>query len=263
LAENLAIEHDQFLLSNTTHAVITAMAGLASDGIALCVNAGRYPPYSSLPSWPYGAGMAKTPLLTHVDPLSGSISMISPGQAAPSVLDAAQSFATIRHHRESLRADVLLCPLHKHAGVSAGVGVLAIRKGSNLVGLRAYAQAAEAGAACRNLLEQAVGRIRLFKGRLVNLMCLEVDEDVRAALKVKGIDVLTPAGAGLPFVSLRGVDPALAASACYSVGLQAKSFRLHNIVRISGAVRGAIDSSPIDCSQMLKRALAIVMKGSS
>ncbi|RDU98424.1 hypothetical protein DWV00_14075 [Trinickia dinghuensis] len=259
---HLVIDHDLFLLSNTTQGLMTAMAGLASDGIALRMSADAYPPYATLPAWPHAANMSEVSLQTHVDPLSGNVSIVSSTETTPSVLDAAHSFATIGHHRESLTADIFLCPLHKHAGISAGLGLLAIRKNLNLHGLHMYAEVAEAGASSRTLLEHAVEHIRAVEGRLVNLMSLEVDEDIRAALEAKGVGVLTPVGARLPFICLRGVDPARAASACSSVGLQAKFFRVQNIVRISGAIRGAIDSAPIDCSRMLKRALSILVKES-
>jgi hypothetical protein len=261
VAEHLAIKHDLFLLSNTTQGVMTAMAGLASDGIALHVAADAYPPYAALPPWPHVADMAEASLLTHVDPLSGNISIVSSSDSTPSVLDAAQSFATVGRHRESLQADILVCPLHKHAGVGAGLGVLAIRRGLNLPGLRMYAEVAEAGASSRTLLRHAVGRIRAVEGDLMNLMSLEVDEERRALLQGLGVEVLTPFGAKLPFICVRGVDPERAAIACSGVGLQAKFFRQQNIVRISGAIRGAIDSAPIDCSQVLKRALSILVKG--
>lgn len=262
VAESLGIDHDLFLLSNTTQGLMTAIAGLASEGIALRIGANAYRPYASLPSWPNVGNMAETPLVTHVDPLSGSVSEVSSVASTPSVFDAAQSFATIGHHRAVLRADVFLCPLHKHAGICAGLGLLAIRKDLPLRGLRTYAEVAEAGACPRSLLEHAVARIRLLDGRLANLMSLEVDEVDRAALEAAGIDVLTPIGAGLPFICLRGVDPALTANACASVGLHAKSFRGQSIVRISGAIRGAINDAPIDCAPVLRRALSILLEGS-
>ena len=261
--ESLGIEHDLFLLSNTTHGLMTAMAGLASEGIALRIAGKAYPPYASLPSWPQIGDGAETFLLTHIDPLSGIVSDLPPAAATPSVLDAAQSFATVRHHRAALRADIFLCPLHKHAGVCAGLGLLAIRKDLALPGLRTYAQVAEAGAWPRTVLEDAVVRIRLLNGLLANLMSLDVDEDDRAALTAAGMDVLTPIGAGLPFVCIRGVDPARAASACASVGLHAKSFRGQNIVRLSGAIRGSIDDAPIDGAPALKRAVSILIEGSA
>lgn len=260
VAEHLAIEHELFLLSNTTHGVMTAIAGLASDGIVLRVAADAYPPYAALPPWPHVADMAETSLLAHVDPLSGRIATVSSRGSVPSALDAAQSFATAGRHRESLLADILVCPLHKHAGIGTGLGVLAIRRGLNLPGLRMYAEVAEAGASSRTVLERAVERIRAVEGDLMNLMFLELDEGDRTALGAAGVEVLTPFGARLPFICIRGVDPARTASACWNVGLQAKFFRQQNIVRISGAIRGAIDSDPVDCSPELKRVLSILVK---
>lgn len=261
LAEHLAIEHDLFLLSNTTQAVMTAMAGLASDGIALRVPGGAYPPYAAMPPWPHLAGMTETALLTHVDPLSGNIAVLPSSGDTPTVVDAAQAFATIGRHRECLLADIIMCPLHKHAGVGAGLGVLAIRRDLGLPGLRAYAGVAEAGAFSFTLLERAIQCIQAVEGHLMNLMSLEVDEDNRAALKAGGVEVLTPFGAGLPFVCVRGVDPVRAVSACGTVGLQTKFFRVQNVVRISGTIRGPIDSAPLDCSQALEQALSNLVHG--
>ncbi|MGG1945538.1 DUF6024 family protein [Trinickia sp. NRRL B-1857] len=261
VAKSLAIEHDLFLLSNTTQGVMTAMAGLASDGIALRIAPNAYSPYMALPSWPCVADMLKTSLLTHVDPLSGRVSAVSSVAAAPSVLDAAQSFATVVHHRAGLHADIVLCSLHKHAGISAGLGLLAIRRDVPFSGLRTYAEVAEAGACSLSLLEHAIARVQLLDGRLTNLMTLEIDEADRAALKTAEIDVLTPIGARLPFICMRGVDPVRAATACASVGLHVKFFREQNVVRISGAIRGAIDDTPIDCAPVLKRQISILIGG--
>lgn len=255
LAEHLAIEHDLFVLSNTTQGVVTALAGLASDGIRLRIGAGAFPPYAALPSGPYSGEIAEIPLLTHVDPLSGEVAILPSAGNLPSVLDAAQSFATVGHHRESLRADIFLCPLHKHAGVGVGLGLLAIRKDLKLAGLRAFAEVAEAGASSRTLLASAIECIRLHRGRIVNLLSLDQDRRNRTALEARGVDVLTPLHAGLPFVCVRGIDPAHATKVCHSVGLFAKFFRAQNVVRISGAVRGTLNSAPVDRSRLLHQVL--------
>jgi hypothetical protein len=258
IARHLTIKHDLFLLSNTTQGVMTVMAGLASEGIALRIASNAYPPYAALPSWPHVSNMAGASLQTHVDPVSGNVAVVVAGEGTPSVLDAAQSFATVCHHQASLRADVFLCSLHKHAGICAGLGLLAIRKELPAHGLRKYAEVAESGACSRLLLEHALARARLLDGRLANVMILGVDEDDRSALADAGIDVLTPGEARLPFVSLRGVDTALAARAFVSVGLHVKAFGKQNVVRVSGAIRGAIDDAPVDCTPMLKRAISIL-----
>jgi hypothetical protein len=260
LAEHLAIEHDLFLLSNTTHGLITALAGLALDGIDLDVSTSKYPAYSAIPRWPAKTAVASTPLLTHVDPLTGLISAIPKGAPIPTVVDAAQSFATIRYHADVLRADVFVCPLHKHAGIAAGLGLLGIKPELTMPGLRSVASVAETGTSCLSLLETAVSQIIARDGRILNTLTLDLDPGFREELTTVGVTVLTPANAGLPFVCLRGVPPPWTAQDCRRSGLFLKSFRSQSITRISGASRGSLNSLPQDRSADLKTVLLTLLR---
>src|SRR5699024_8245234 len=104
LIKHLAIEHDLFLLSNTSQGLVTALAALALDAIHLDTSTSKYPVYTAIPRWPAKSAAVSAPLLTHVDPLSGQTAEIPEAGPTPTVVDAAQSFATIRHHTAALRS---------------------------------------------------------------------------------------------------------------------------------------------------------------
>jgi len=258
LVKHLAIEHDLFLLANTSHGLVTALAGLVLEAVHLDTSASKYPPYTAFARWSARITTISTPLLTHVDPLSGHIVPIPKEGSTPVVVDAAQSFATIVHHREALLADVFICPLHKHAGIATGLGLLGIKPGLAMPGLRSVASVAESGTACLSLLEAAVGQILAHEGRILNRLTLDLDPGFRNELDAKGITVLTPAGAGLPFICLQGAPQQLEQN-CRRFGFSVRLFRKQNVVRISGAVRGSLDSAPEDRTADLQKALLYLL----
>jgi hypothetical protein len=260
LVKHLAIEHDLFVLSNTSHGLVTALAGLALGAVHLDTSASKYPPYTAFARWSSRTATISTPLLTHVDPLSGHIVPIPKAGITPAVVDAAQSFATIVHHREALRADVFICPLHKHAGIATGLGLLGIRPGLAMPSLRSVASVAESGTACLSLLETAVGQILAHDGRIINRLTLDLDPGFRNELGVTGITVLTPGGAGLPFICLQGAPPQKLEQNCRRFGFSVKFFRKQNVARISGAVRGSLDSTPEDRTADLQSALLYLLQ---
>lgn len=260
LVKHLAIQHDLFLLANTSHGLLAALAGLALEAVNLDTSESKYPPYTAFGRWSAKIPTVRAPLLTHVDPLSGHIEPIPKAGSTPIVVDAAHSFATIVHHRDVLRADVFICPLHKHAGIAAGLGLLAIKPGLAMPGLRSVASVAESGTACLFLLETAVRRILAHEGRILNRLILDLDPKFREKLAAVGVVVLTPAGAGLPFICLQGAPPQRLVRNCRRAGLFIKFFRDQDIVRISGATRGSLGTDPEDRSAYLQEALLDLLR---
>jgi hypothetical protein len=252
LTRHLGISHDLFLVSNTTHGLLTALTGLALDGISLDVSNASYPGYQCLPTWPETANVfRKTKLLTHVDPLSGVVTEIPKRQALPTVADAAQSFATISYHNDAMLADIFFCPLHKHAGIGSGLGILAISPSCRIPSLMNVASVSENGTSALSLLCEAIEEIERRNGHIMNRLVVNVGEELRRSLNEHNIEVLTPPGAALPFICLRGINPYRLRDAdcpdCFSV----KFFKEQGITRISGAVRGSIYSTPADRSSDL------------
>ncbi|WP_266065074.1 DUF6024 family protein [Brucella intermedia] len=261
LARYLDLEHDLFLLSNTSHALVTAIAGLLHNGLLLDTTTSGYSPYAELPSSLEARKAARrVPLLTHADPTTGQVIELPRRTEFPTVLDAAQSFGTIRHHGKVTLADIFICPLHKHVGVSTGLGLIGIKPGLQLPSLRAHAKAAEMGAASLMVLEAALLRVDEHQGRIVNVLTFDPDDAFREVLSEHGVSVLTPNGAGLPFVCLRGSFPDHLIDACAIHELSVKRFTSEGVVRISGALRGTLVSAPTDRRDQLLAALTTTFR---
>lgn len=255
LACHLGLGHDLYLLSNTTHGLVTVVAGLASDGILLDASSSPYSGYVSLVPIPQAATSGSTRLVTHIDPVSGAVADLSSRMQRPMVLDAAQSFGTIGHHAEVSRADIFICPLHKHVGIAPGLGLLGLKPDLFAPGLRAYAASAERGAAFLPLLQQALDQIERHNGNLINTLVFNVDEAFRSAIEGLGITLLTPDARDLPFVCLRGPMLGMHFDEFLTHGLSARQFDAENVVRISGAIRGTLASTPQDRTDDLLRAI--------
>ncbi|WP_323989145.1 DUF6024 family protein [Nguyenibacter sp. L1] len=258
LSSYLQLRHDLYLLSNTSHGLVTVAAGLAHDGIILDASSSPYPGYAALAPLPQTATGRRVRLLTHVDPLSGVVADLASGIQQPIVLDAAQSFGTIGRHADIARAEIFICPLHKHVGIAPGLGLLGLRPDLIVPGLKSYAAAAEQGTAYLPLLRQALDEIERHNGNLVNTLTFNVDKGFRSVLDNMGITLLTPNAELLPFVCLRGPLPGRLVDECLKHNLSTKHFVAQNIIRISGAKRGALHSIPDDRTVDLLAALRSV-----
>lgn len=258
---HLDIEHDLLLLSNTTHGLLTVLAGLSLDGICLDTRFSKYPPYSEFPSYRPATPIDRVRLLTHVDPITGEIAPIPETSPMVTVVDTAQSFATVHYHRDVERADIYICPLHKHCGIATGLGLLAIRPTVAVATVRALASVAESATSSLALLMAAEERIIAHGGKILNRLTVNVAQHFREQMAARGIEILTPADANLPFISLRGIDPWLADRAASPLGLAVKYFRRHNVTRISGTERGKLGCDPLDRAKELQNELLRVTHG--
>lgn len=256
----LDIPHDIYIVSNTTHAVVTSMAGLALEGFALDLRASAYDPYARIAPWPASGGLRPLPLITHVHPTTGAVAAVPP-DVPIAVVDAAQSFATVSRHRSTLAAPIFFAPLHKHCGIVPGLGLLAIDPAAPVPALRDMVRIAEAGAQALPLLDEAEARIVRTEGRIVNVLVLPIEAPAAAALSSAGIEVLTPPDAALPFAAFRGLDPASAARHVEPLGLTVKYFAQHGITRISGAIRGHLGAAPVDRGRALQAEVLRMREG--
>lgn len=251
LTTTLVLDHDVYLVSNASAGVLAVAAGLALDGKALRVKGECYPKYRPLKR--SDKRQDKKPsihFLTHVDPLSGEKADLSKLEP-PFVLDASQSFGTTCWHAEAMTAGIVVSGLHKHVGIAAGLGIVAIRKDLNEVGVRDAAHIAEDGTMACSVLEAANRRLQANDSHLVNCITLNSTKSLRAKLSANGIKILTPDKANLPFVCFQGPIQRDVISRALEAGLTVKYFRCENIVRISGYCPGSRMSSPRDYSDLL------------
>ncbi len=261
LAEHLSIDHDIYILSNTTHGLTATIAGLAIDGIRLDVRNAGYPGYHGIPDWSDTDHTAdRTSLITHINPITGQIEPIKAIGNGLTVVDAAQSFATIAHHRDVLQADVFFCPLHKHAGLAVGLGLLAVKKSLQLAGLRAMAGVAEDGTSAPEPLENALEQFEKADGKIVNRLVINVREPLREALRAKGVSMMTAPGSAMPFACMRGLDGNHRFLPAGDGVLEAKYFTEQKATRVSGAIRGRLDDEPLDYSTQFEAFIVQMLK---
>lgn len=251
LTATLILDHDVYLVNNASAGVLAVAAGLALDGKALRIRGECYPKYKPLKrSDKRQDEKPSIHFLTHVDPLSGEKADLSKLES-PFILDASQSFGTTCWHAEAMTAGIVVSGLHKHVGVAAGLGIVAIRKDLKEVGVRDAAHIAENGTMACSVLEAANRRLQANDSRLFNCITLNSTKRLRARLAANGIKILTPDKANLPFVCLRGPIQKEAISRTLEAGLTVKHFRCENIVRISGYCPGSRMNSPRDYSDLL------------
>lgn len=250
LRQSMGIEHDLFLTSNTTSGLVTTIAGLSFDGIGLNLERATYPGYASIRRFGSVSMKNEATLWTHVDPLSGHVSSFGKNNGL-SVLDASQSFGTVCWHSEAFLADIVVSGLQKHAGIAAGLGILAIRKGLECKGLRHMASVAEHGTVSQHVMQSALERSEGSRARLFNRLVLNVYDELIQQLSAYGVETVTPVGANLPFVCVKGQFPGDIGSRSAEAGLSAKYFRDPGILRISGYAPGFKDDPPLDRSDAL------------
>lgn len=261
LKHHLAIEHDLFLLSNTTHGLVTILAGLGLEGFNLDTKSSRYKPYSELLQKDKTDLANCVPLITHVDPITGEIATIDTSLTTPIIVDAAQSFATVHYHHNLKQTDIFICPLHKHCGISTGLGLLGISSKISVPAFLKLASVAEAGTSYLPLLLAAEKMIFESGGYLFNRLTLEVSAEFRDQMAKQGIIILTPVGTALPFISLKKIRPEIAHLAATPLGLSVKYFDKCNVTRISGAVRGQLGCKPLSRSKELQNELLRLTRG--
>lgn len=250
LRQSMGIEHDLFLTSNATAGLVTTIAGLSLDGIGLNLERAAYPGYAPIRRFGSVSMKSEAILWTHVDPLSGHISSFEKSNRL-SVLDASQSFGTICWHREAFIADIVVSGLQKHAGIAAGLGILAIRKDLECKGLRHLASVAEQGTVSHHVMQSALERSEGSRARLFNRLVLNVYDELIQQLSAYGIETVTPVGANLPFVCVTGQFLGDIGSRSAEAGLSAKYFRDPGILRISGYAPGFKGDPPLDRSDAL------------
>lgn len=252
IKQGLAIEHDLFVLSNTTHGVITLFVGLCGEGFRLAPKSGAYAPYRILSEVAAGPCCRETiGLETHIDPDTGRISPLSRRAGKPLVCDAAQSFATAARHDAALTADVFVCPLHKHAGLAAGLGLLGIKQKVRLPRLREVAALAEAGAGNYGILSDVAHRVKALSGHLINRFTLTLTQEHARKLGAVGIAVVSPLNEPLPFAILDGADPARMAELVHGSVFTFKCLGKCGRIRVSGAIRGSYGEAPLEQSSGL------------
>ncbi|WP_025901654.1 DUF6024 family protein [Tatumella sp. UCD-D_suzukii] len=239
----LSIPHeDIFLLSNSTHCLLTVLHGLSAQSRTLSIEAGCYHPYRMLPQPSYGQSV---PLITHISPDSGNVACIH--QKAV-VVDAAQSIGVVCHHSEAFSADVVFFPLHKHLALLTGVGVLCVRKRYEYETVRKTAQIAESGTV-NNVVLQALLERLTTKPLLFNIAMFSLTPAQAESLTMLGFEPVTQLYSQTPFLVVKTSSGHLLPE--YLVNNFSLKMLDANHWRISCYIPGTLDSPPKECASLL------------
>ena len=136
LASIYGINHQIYLLSNTTQAVHTVLLALKLASIDISIYGHGFEHYESYASLfllhdnkSLSDSDDSVTFVTHVSPMLGKVANLADLSGHTSlIVDAAQSFATTLHNELITHADIFCAPLHKHAGLQIGCGIVCLRK---------------------------------------------------------------------------------------------------------------------------------------
>lgn len=233
-----------YLVNNTTSGVLATLLAAAMAGRsvgALGAADQHYPAYADIlphtptPDWQFR---------THVSPLTGVTDPLD-GETVQ-VVDAAQSLGTTLTGGLLRAADVAIAPLHKHLGLTTGLGLVLVRRDRDeLAQVHATLRVAESGAQSLQLLRTAHASVLARAGRVYNVAEVIADEDLAAWCDDQGLRLLAR-GRGVPFACLTTNDGTAVTERVSAK--DGRHFRSHNVVRFSFCRDGSASDAPIDCT---------------
>lgn len=240
----LGISHkDIYLLSNSTHCLLTVLYGLSIQGRTLSIEEGCYRPYSDLHQV---SNKQQIPFVTHIDPDSGKVACISDKTA---VLDAAQSVGTVCHHDSAFLADVVFFPLHKHLALQIGVGVLCVNARHEYNEIREIAKLSESGAA-NNLIFTSLYQRLTTRQIMFNIAMFSLTSAIAEKLIILGAVPVTPLYSRTPFLVIKTTSGHLPPGCLEGTVFSLKTLDQCHL-RISCYIPGRPGSAPVECSATL------------
>ncbi|MTD39651.1 hypothetical protein GIX45_13725 [Erwinia sp. CPCC 100877] len=164
----------------------------------------HYPPIAGLFA---GGGHCPPPpgelnIITHVHPGTGAVCNLKEC-GGKGVVDASHSFATLRHGELVRDSDIFIAPLHKHASLTPGLAIVALRASSHSLVLRSELQLFEEATASNRPLEEALETLSHPEWLPYNVAQVR-----SSALAMPTRHGLAPASVdGLPFCCIRIPPP--------------------------------------------------------
>lgn len=199
--------------------------------------------------WKYGVCDAW--ITTHVAPYVGTVCRLSASGSPLEIVDASHSFATNLHADLIETANVLVAPLHKHAALTVGVAVIAVRNDLITLPSRDMLDEFEGATASQAPLIEALSNLDRSGACAFNKA---TTGNVQASLADASILCVSDLGFPLPFACFRHrAFASLSKAALHEAG--ATYFPAVDVLRIAKWARGNFEGDPIEFAADIRATL--------